>query len=213
MDAILEIAGFRHRYPGGGEVAAPDLDLEAGEAATLIGPSGSGKSTLLAAVAGLLRPTAGSIRLLGECWDEIPSAGRDRRRGRILGFVPQDAHLVPTLTVVENLRLAQYLAGEPQVPERRRQALGALGLEGLADRRPATLSRGEKQRAAIARAVVNRPRLLLADEPTAALDDAAAAAVLELLAGAAAELGAALLVASHDSRLKGRMGRMLEMRS
>ena len=154
----------------------------------MIGPSGCGKSTLLHLIAGLIRPSRGQIAV-GRPGPGGASAGGPRRlRGKRIGIVLQSLHLIGALSVRDNLRLARSLARLPAAPERIDGLLAELGLARLASARPRQLSQGERQRLAIARAVVNRPSLILADEPTSALDDANCAAVLELLQSQARRL-------------------------
>jgi ABC-type lipoprotein export system ATPase subunit len=202
MSTLIELTGAMHRYRNGYEIALPSLTMSQGEARVVLGPSGSGKSTLLLLVAGLLTPSAGVVRVDGQEWREVAPRERDRRRGRLIGFVPQVPHLVATLTVAANVRVAQYLAGLEQDPVRVEEALEALGISDLAGRYPHQLSRGQQQRVAIARAAVNRPKLVIADEPTASLDDEACARVLDTLFEHTRRLGAALIIATHDARAR-----------
>lgn len=191
----------------------PTLVLEHGTALGVSGPSGCGKSTLLHLVAGLLRPSAGSIR-----WGEteisaLPEARRDHWRRQNLGFVFQDFHLVPELNVAGNIALPASFSSWRLSSSARERAFALAGRVGLKDphRRAAVLSRGEQQRVAIARALFNQPRLILADEPTASLDADHADGVSELLVEAAEQTGATLICASHDPRLLARMKRRLDL--
>ncbi|MDK2126605.1 ABC transporter ATP-binding protein [Parachitinimonas caeni] len=197
---------LRHRYGGGAEISFPDWVLDAGGHALLVGPSGSGKTTLLSIVGGMLQPTSGQAIVAGQDLRQLSAGALDRFRGQTIGLVPQKLHLIASLTVAENLQLAQYLAHLPKNPQRIHEVLTRLGVAELAQRRPHQLSGGQSQRVAIARAVVNKPKLLLADEPTANLDDDAATAVIDLLEREAGEVGASLLIASHDGRVKSRIG-------
>lgn len=181
------------------------LSVKAGEAALLLGPSGAGKTTLLLALAGLAKSFSGRVRIAETDILALRGAALDRFRGRHVGFVFQDIHLLPGLSALDNLLLSPFAAGVAQDRERARALLTSLGLGDKADRAAERLSRGEAQRAAIARAMLLRPQLILADEPTASLDDPAAEAVASLLLQAAAETGAALVVATHDARLKARI--------
>jgi ABC-type lipoprotein export system ATPase subunit len=181
------------------------LRVEAGQAALLVGPSGVGKSTLLLALAGLAHTVSGSVRIGRADVLALRGAALDRFRGLHIGFVFQDIHLLPGLSTLDNLLLAPFAAGAPQDRARARGLLEALGVGDKADRPAERLSRGEAQRAAIARAMLLKPKLILADEPTASLDDAAAQVVADLLLDAADQTGAALVIATHDGRIKARI--------
>ncbi len=171
-----------------------------GEVRVLLGPSGSGKTTLVHLLAGILEPHGGTV-YWGEhpisCW---PEERRVRLRRRYLGLVFQHHYLLPELSALENAMLSGWLLGRPD-PGRARALLDRLGLSGRARLKPEALSGGERQRVAVARALYARPRLLLADEPTGALDPGNARAVLEALLSLAREEGAAVLLATHDERL------------
>jgi ABC-type lipoprotein export system ATPase subunit len=199
---MFELSDVVHRYGAAPAVAVPQWRAGEGEAWLLSGPSGCGKSTVLHLLAGLIVPTHGSVRVAGIDLASLSEGARDRWRGRTVGLVPQRLHLVGALCVRDNLRLAQTLPGLPVDDNRITGLLEAVGVAELADRHPRQLSQGQAQRVAVARAVVNRPVLLLADEPTANLDDAHAAQALELLRAQAVEAGATLVVASHDNRVK-----------
>ncbi len=207
----LAVAGLRHRYGDTTVLRLDDWTLPSGARCLVRGASGSGKSTLLHALAGLVAPTSGEITVSGVVLSGLSQAARDRFRARHIGFVPQKLHLIPALTVADNLRLARRLAGNPRDDANLRTLLASLDLDGLADRRPHSLSQGQAQRAAIARALVNAPDLLLADEPTAALDDTNAEAAVSLLLRAAEDHGATLVVASHDGRIAGRFAEQLSL--
>lgn len=208
---MLEIRGLRHAYDGRTVLSVPSWDVAAGEASLVLGPSGSGKSTLLNVIAGLATPTEGSVRVDGEEVTRLAPAARDAFRARHVGLVLQTLHLVGVVSVRDNLRLAQRLAGCRVDDGRIDEVLAGLGIAALAGARASRLSVGEAQRVAIARAVVNRPSLLLADEPTSALDDANCARALSLLLDQAAACGATLLVATHDNRIRDRFARRLEL--
>ena len=183
----------------------PAWSAAQGEHWLLLGPSGSGKTTLLHILAGILAPTAGRVVLAGQDLRALAPAALDRFRGQQIGIVLQRLHLISSLTVAQNLQLAQYLAGMPQDDARVRQVLAGLDLADKAGARPHELSHGQAQRVAVARAVVNRPRVLLADEPTSNLDDARCAQVIDLLLAQAADCGATLVIATHDQRIKARL--------
>jgi len=199
---MFELSGVLHRYGAVTAVEVPEWRAAAGDAWLLAGPSGSGKSTLLHILAGLTRPTVGSVTVNGTDLTALPESARDRWRGRNVGLVPQRLHLVGALDVRDNLRLAQTLAGLRVDDDRVTALLEAVGVIELSRRLPSHLSQGQAQRVAIARSVINRPALVLADEPTANLDDAHAAQALELLRGQAIEARATLVVASHDARVR-----------
>ncbi len=205
---MLSVRSLSHRYGDVTVLTAPDFALASGEHAVLMGPSGSGKTTLLHALAGILRPSAGQVLLGG---DDLYTPPRDDRwRAARIGVVPQKLHLVAALSALDNLRIAQRLAGA--VDDGAATALlQQLGLGAHLHKRPAQLSLGQQQRCAIARAVINRPRLLLADEPTSALDTVNAAAALDLLVSSADACGATLVVATHDERVRARIARVIEL--
>jgi putative ABC transport system ATP-binding protein len=198
---MLEVRGLAKRFaPDVALFEAVDLDVKRGEWVAVVGESGCGKSTLLNIVAGLDRPDRGEVRLDGALLD----FGDDDRlalwRRSHVGFVFQSFHLLPYLTVLENvaLPLALLRVDGAERSRRARSALESVGLGALASRRPGTLSGGETQRAAIARALVHAPPLLLADEPTGNLDEANASAVLRCLGDAARRAGAAALMVTHS---------------
>ena len=208
---MIAVRGLAHRYGAVEALRLPDWKVIQGERWLVLGPSGCGKTTLLHAVAGLIRPSEGRVEVAGQDLASLSGSTLDRWRGATIGIVLQALHLVKHLSVRDNLRLAQYMAQVPQDEARIADTLAALGIADKAMRRPSELSQGEQQRVAIARGVVNRPKLLLADEPTANLDDAAAATVVDLLADQAARHGATLVVATHDARVKGKFRERLEL--
>lgn len=189
------------RYSSGPALLFPDLELPQGGVLLLHGPSGSGKSTWLALAAGLLRPSAGEIIVAGQALAALRPVAVDAWRARAIGFLPQRLHLSEALTVAGNLALAQWAAGVPDDAAAVGRVLSTLGVADLAARRPSQLSGGQAQRVALARAVLLQPRVVLADEPTASLDDTAAAVALQLLADTAVRLGASLVIATHDARV------------
>jgi putative ABC transport system ATP-binding protein len=208
---MLEIRDLRHDYAGRTVLSVGAWDVARGEASLVLGPSGSGKSTLLNVIAGLATPTAGAVRVDGEDVTRLSPAGRDAYRARKVGLVLQTLHLIGVVSVRENLRLAQRLAGGAVDDGRIDEVLASLDIAGLATSGASNLSVGEAQRVAIARAVVNRPALILADEPTSALDDANCERALALLLEQAGRCGATLVVATHDNRIRGRFARRLEL--
>lgn len=208
MFSLIEV---HHRF---GDQPALDIgrwEVGQGEHWLVIGPSGSGKTTLLHLLAGILRPSRGQVSVAGQDLGALSAAALDRFRGRHVGIVLQRLHLVASLTVARNLMLAQYCAGLAQDRARVDGVLDDLGLAGKADAYPHELSHGQAQRVAVARAVLNRPELILADEPTSNLDDANCAQAIELLEGQARHCGATLLIATHDGRLKARFERQMTL--
>ncbi|MEA5455922.1 ABC transporter ATP-binding protein [Sinomonas sp. JGH33] len=205
-DVVLELGD------GDASVRALDsvsLQLDPGEFAAVVGPSGSGKSSLLA-VAGLLsRPTSGSVRLHGIDVGDLSPAAAARFRLENIGFVFQSGNLIPALTAADQLRLAARLAGNRDLDPL--PLLRAVGMEHRAGHRPGQLSGGERQRVGIARALVNRPSLLLVDEPTAALDRRRSEDVVQLLAEQASAFGVAVLMVTHDQEVLRHCDRVLEM--
>ena len=169
----------------------------------LVGPSGCGKTTLISVIAGLLDATGGEVRLFGEDVARLPSAQRIVFRRRNLGFVFQQYNLLPSLTAAENAAVPLLAAGVPrrQAVDRARALLARLGLENRAHTLPSKLSGGQQQRVALARALVHEPRLIVCDEPTAALDHKTGEAVMELLAAAAVHPDRAVIVVTHDNRV------------
>ncbi|HEX9645868.1 MAG TPA: ABC transporter ATP-binding protein [Alphaproteobacteria bacterium] len=209
--SMLALDGVRHRYDRTEVVAVEHWQVAEGEQWLLHGPSGCGKSTLLHIMAGLLTPSQGTVRLAGQDLGALAGAARDRFRGRHVGIVFQQLHLIDALTVRQNLVLAQSLAGLPPNEARVGEMLDGLRIADKADARPFALSYGQAQRVALARALINRPQLLLADEPTSNLDDANAERALALLRDQAEAQGSALVVASHDGRIKDTFERRLEL--
>jgi len=210
---MLEVHGLAKSFGGQALFQAIDLDVAAGEWVAVVGESGSGKSTLLNIVAGIDRPDRGTVRLGETALDYGDDDALSAWRRRNVGFVFQAFHLLPYLDVEENVALPLALLGEARTPrlERARAMLASMGLAGFERRQPASLSGGEAQRAAIARALVHRPALLLADEPTGNLDEANAAIVLDCLARSVRESGAAALMVTHSTLAAGRADRIVRL--
>jgi putative ABC transport system ATP-binding protein len=188
-----------------------DLSVSQGESVALLGPSGSGKSSLMAVLAGLERPSGGTVRVAGLAFDTLDEdALAVARRGRI-GIVLQAFHLLPTMTALENVAIPLELAGETDAFARATAELGAVGLSQRLDHYPAQLSGGEQQRVAIARALVSRPALLFADEPTGNLDVATGVTVMDLLFERQVASGTTLFVITHDAALAARCGRVIRL--
>jgi putative ABC transport system ATP-binding protein len=189
-----------------------DLALEAGEFLALVGPSGSGKSTLLHLAGGLDRPDAGRVFLDERDLSTLSAGDRAQLRRRHVGFVFQFFHLIPTLTVSENVELPLVLDGRRNANGRVRELLNRVGLRDRADHLPGELSGGEMQRTAIARALAAKPRLILADEPTGNLDTATGAEILDVLCDQVDAEGTALLMVTHDAGAASRAQRTLNLR-
>ena len=217
MSEPLAVSGLARAFSQGGRtievLRGVDLTLAPGEIVALLGPSGSGKSTLLQAVGLLEGGFSGSIRVAGEEASRLDDNGRTRLRREAIGFVYQFHHLLPDFTAEENVVLPQLIRGQDPRPalDRARILLDALGLAERRDHRPAQLSGGEQQRMAVARALANRPALVLADEPTGNLDEKTADRVLDQFLRLVRGEGAAALVATHNERLAERMDRVVRL--
>ena len=221
MTEVLKLRGVGKSYTGAnGErltiLKGVDLELGAGESVAIIGPSGSGKSTLLNIIGSLDRPTEGEVLLNGRDVTALDDAGLAELRNREIGFVFQSHHLLPQCTVLENV-LVPTLASKDQetrssAPERARGWLKRVGLGERLDHRPGQLSGGERQRVAVVRALINRPKLLLADEPTGALDRASAQTLAQLLTDLNREEQVSMIVVTHSLELARSLGRTLELR-
>ena len=198
---MISVRQLAYRYPGGAELRFDDVDVAQGGLLLLRGASGSGKSTWLALAAGLLAATNGDITVAGQSLRALGKVAGDAWRAKTIGFLPQKLHLSAALTVHDNLAMAQWAAGVLRDEGRIVEALTALDVQALAHRKPAQLSGGQAQRVALARAVLLKPQVILADEPTASLDDEAADASLALLHATAQRLGATLVIATHDARV------------
>lgn len=211
---ILVGRGLVRRFGAVEAVAGVDLDVVAGGSVAVMGPSGSGKSTLLHLLAAIERPDAGEVHLGGERIDRLGESGRTALRRRRFGFVFQSGHLLSELPAEENVALPLLLEGHPRrraVAEARRW-FGPLGLDGLERRRPGELSGGQAQRVTIARAMVARPAVVFADEPTAALDRATGAEVVDLLVRTTAAAGSGLVIVTHDQEVAARCDRTVVLR-
>lgn len=207
------IRDLRQAYDGVDVLQIRDWQAEQGEHWLVLGPSGSGKTTLLHILAGILKPSYGDVLVAGHPLPRLKPRELDRFRGRHVGIVLQRLHLIDSLTVIDNVLLAQYFSRLPYDRERVREVLASLGLEDKAHAYPHQLSFGQAQRVAVARAVVNRPTLLLADEPTSNLDDAHCMQTLDLLESQAAACRATLLIATHDQRIKARFRQQYTLRA
>lgn len=217
MNEVLAVKGLRRSFRQGGVtidvLRGIDLAVRQGEIVALLGPSGSGKSTLLQAVGLLEGGFEGSIRIAGEEVAELGDGNRTRVRRETLGFVYQFHHLLPDFTALENVVIPQLVKGatREQAEERSKSLLGTLGLAERVTHRPSKLSGGEQQRVAVARALANRPALVLADEPTGNLDEATADIVFAEFLRLVRDEGSAALVATHNERIAAKMDRVLRL--
>ncbi|HKV89081.1 MAG TPA: ABC transporter ATP-binding protein [Candidatus Dormibacteraeota bacterium] len=202
MSELVRVTDVTKVYQGGmtGALNGVSLSVEQGEFTAIMGPSGSGKSTLLNLLAGLDRPSSGKVVVRGTDLGGLGEAGLARFRRDHVGFVFQFFHLLPNLTALENVLIPAQLRGRQSAEVRARSLLDELGIKDVADRYPARLSGGQQQRVAIARALINDPTLLLADEPTGALDTQSGEQVMELL-GQLHARGQTILLVTHDAKL------------
>ncbi len=216
----LELIDVQKRYlgPDGSVVPIVDLtrfQLDDGEQVALVGSSGSGKTTLLHMIAGILTPDSGQILFSanGQTTDiaALPEAQRDVFRGRHMGYIFQTHHLLPGFTALENVLLGMSFTGRAHDRAWARHLLSEVGLAERLDYKPAKLSVGQQQRVAVARALANRPALVLADEPTGALDVKNARQVLELIRSLCSEVKASLLIVTHDPAIAAQLSRKVEL--
>ena len=198
---MIETQQLQFAYGAGQPLVFPDVAVPQGAVVLLSGLSGSGKSTWLALLAALVKPRHGALTVAGQDLRALSGRSADAWRARNIGFLPQKLYLSAALTVQHNLELAFWAAGLPVDRPRVRQVLAQLNVAELAQRLASQLSGGQAQRVALARAVLMQPRLILADEPTASLDDAAAQGAVQLLVHAAKEQNATLVIATHDARV------------
>jgi lipoprotein-releasing system ATP-binding protein len=199
---MLIFEGVTHNYGKESTIRLPDFKCEQGDRLLILGQSGSGKTTLLNLIGGLLELQTGSIQIDGNDLTSISKNQLDHFRGNHIGFVFQKPHFVASLSILENIMLASQLAGKKPDRDRALHLLDVLNIADKAHKKPDRLSAGEQQRASIARALINKPELLLADEPTSALDDINCDQVINLLEKASSSENATLVIVTHDQRLK-----------
>ncbi|MEM0941398.1 MAG: ATP-binding cassette domain-containing protein [Bacteroidota bacterium] len=207
---MVQIEKLKHAY-GKTLIGYPDWKVGQGDHAMIVGNSGCGKTTLLHLIAGLMKSASGELVVEGKNLAKLSTSGLDRFRGENIGIVFQRPHLVRALTVVENLILAQQLGRRKKNLTKVNHILGTLEIEALKKRKVYQLSQGQAQRVSIGRAVVNEPKLLLADEPTASLDDRNCERVIKLLKSQAEMNKATLIVATHDQRVKNEFANRLSL--
>jgi len=208
---MISLKSLSYSYSPTKQITFPDWEVAQGAHSLILGGSGCGKTTLLHILAGLRTSREGVVAVAGQAFSSLKGHALDVFRGKNIGLIFQKPHLLGVLTVEDNLLLAQYMAELPQDRERIMNVLEALG---LGDRRKAKvfeLSQGEAQRIAIARAVLNKPKVILADEPTASLDDLNSEKVLDILEGQAKLYNATLVIATHDQRVKDRFSYQLNL--
>lgn len=215
---VLRAHGIEKRYPGtdGGPLEilkGVDLELTAGSLTAVTGSSGSGKSTLLHVLGGLDRPDAGSVEWLGRSLSGLGNKEMSRLRNKTVGFVFQFHHLLPEFSALENVCMPAWIAGldRQEIEERAESLLRSFGLGDRFSHRPSELSGGERQRVAVARALMNRPPLLLADEPTGNLDESNSARLLDILLDLNRTHDCAMLIVTHDPAIAGRCDRIVDL--
>ncbi len=208
---MITTRGLSYSYSNQKKISFKDFTIRQGEHWLLLGESGSGKTTLLHLLGGLLRTLQGEIVVNDTSVTQLSESALDRFRGQHIGFVFQKHHLITALSVKNNLLIAPFLAGMNQDEKRVDEVLGQLALIEIKNSKIKTLSQGQAQRVAIARAVINRPSVILADEPTSALDDKNCERVIDLLLEASTQNNATLVVATHDQRLKSKIGNQIQL--
>jgi putative ABC transport system ATP-binding protein len=202
---MIKIRNLSHNYAGGRKINFPDWDIDSMDQWLLLGASGKGKSTLLNILAGLLSPTQGTVMHNELNLHSLSGTALDRFRGRHIGIVFQQSHLIKALNAIQNLQIASSLAGLTFDDAHAMNLLKDLGIEELKKKYPHELSQGQLQRLSVARALINKPDLLIADEPTSSLDDENAFQVLEMLQTQAKNNQAAHVIATHDQRVSQRI--------
>ena len=209
--ALLQTSTLEYAHSGRAAIVFPEIRLNAGESLLILGKSGSGKTTLLNLLAGLLKPLKGEIKLDDVALSSLSGQALDLFRGKNIGIVFQKPHLIAALNVRENLELAHFFS------KKKGQDIGILlselGIKAKAEASVQTLSEGEAQRVSIARALANSPKLILADEPTSSLDDENTEKVIQLFKSQAAKIGAALIIVTHDHRVKNHISNFIDVKS
>ncbi len=210
---MISTSTLRYNYQDGPSFSFPDIECKESEQLLILGQSGVGKSTLLHLLGGLMKPSHGQISIDDKEITKLSGRRMDIFRGNNIGIVFQQNHFIAALHVLDNLLLAQTLSGNPENKSRCMELLDRLNIGAKAYKNTRSLSQGELQRVAIARAMVNNPKLILADEPTSALDDENCDKVLHLLSEQAANEGAALVIVTHDGRLKSNISNQINLQN
>lgn len=208
---MIQTKNLAYTYPGELPIRFPDISCQVNEHALILGPSGTGKTTLLHLLGGLLTPSEGSITIGQTNVDQLKGFARDKFRGENIGIVFQKPHFIRSLTAVENLLLTQTLAGHKNDKAHALSLMDRLSIAGKANSLTYTMSIGEQQRLAIARALINKPAIILADEPSSALDDQNCTFMISLLQQVATEENANLIVVTHDSRIKNMIDKKINL--
>ncbi|SHO65270.1 ABC transporter ATP-binding protein [Algoriphagus zhangzhouensis] len=208
---LFSTQDLKYSHPGQPQFSFSDISLDKGDSLLVLGKSGSGKTTLLNLLGGLLKPQSGTVILGTADLTKMDGAKLDLFRGKNIGIVFQKPHLLAPLSVKENLVAAQYFAKEKG--QNVQSLLDELGIGAKANSSVKTLSEGEAQRVSIARALVNKPQLILADEPTSSLDDENTEKVINLLKNQAEKIGAALIIVTHDQRVKDHISNFIEVKA
>lgn len=208
---MLQIHSLQHMYAGATEINYPDWHVDKRNHAIIIGNSGSGKTTLLHIIGGLLKPLSGQVIIDDSEISKMNQSSVDRFRGGNIGIVFQKPHLIRSLSVLENLLIAQYLGHQKIDKNAALDIMNQLDIGELKSRKVHQISQGQAQRVSIARSLLNKPKLVLADEPTASLDDSNCEKVIRLLKDQAELCSATLIVATHDHRVKSEFQNALEL--
>lgn len=206
---LIEAIALQFAHPGQISISFPDFSLDSGESILILGKSGSGKTTLLNLLAGLLQPLRGEVSIAGVNLSSLSGQELDLFRGKNIGIVFQKPHLIAALNVRENLELTHFFSKKKE--QDISQLLGDLGISDKVNSSVLTLSEGEAQRVSIARALANSPKVILADEPTSSLDDENTEKVIQLLKAQSAKIGAALIIVTHDHRVKNHISNFIEV--
>jgi len=208
---MINVRSLSFQYPHGPGFTFPDFSCASGEHLLVLGQSGKGKTTLLHLLAGMIRPTGGSIEIQNTDIVKLGNRELDKFRGQHIGIIFQTAHFVDSISVLDNLMLSPFLSGKKTAQADAVQVLERLNMGHKLTQKPASLSVGEQQRCAIARAVFHKPAVILADEPTSALDDKNAEHAIDMLEEQAHQTGAALIIVTHDKRLKDRFQKQITL--